>query len=42
MLISEAIQKTKDFCCGIDAFTGNPIDPVTTRDKVTYGNTDQE
>lgn len=42
MLISEAIQKTKNFCCSIDAFTGNPIDPVTTRDKVTYGNTDQE
>lgn len=41
MLISEAIQLVKDYCCDIDAFTGKPIDPATTRDKVTYGNVNQ-
>lgn len=42
MLISEAIQRVKGYCCDIDAFTGKPIDPATTRDQVTYGNIDQE
>lgn len=42
MLICEAIQRIKDFCHEIDAFTGKPIDPATTRDKVTYGSIDQE
>ncbi len=41
MLISEAIQRVKDYCCSTDAFTGKPIDPATTRDQVTYGNVDQ-
>lgn len=42
MLISEVIKAVKDYCGGIDAATGLPIDDRTTRDKVTYGNTDQE
>lgn len=41
MLISEAIGRIKGYCHNIDAFTGKPIDPATTRDKVTYGNIDQ-
>lgn len=42
MLISEAIQRIKNYCCNVDAFTGKPINPESTRDKVTYGNIDQE
>ncbi len=42
MLISEAIQHVKDYCVGIDSFTGKPIDEATTRDKVLYGDTAQE
>lgn len=42
MLISEAIQKVKDYCGGIDSFVGKPIDEETTRDKVLYGDTAQE
>lgn len=42
MLISEVIQHVKDYCGGIDSFTGKPIDEETTRDKVLYGDTDQE
>lgn len=42
MLISEAIQKVKDYCSGIDSFTGKPIDDATSRDQVLYGATDQE
>ena len=42
MLISEVIQHVKDYCVGIDSFTGNPIDEATTRDKVLYGDTGQE
>lgn len=42
MLISEVIQHVKDYCDGVDAATGKPIDEATTRDKVTYGSTDQE
>ncbi|MBS5865580.1 MAG: Nif3-like dinuclear metal center hexameric protein [Coriobacteriaceae bacterium] len=42
MLISKAIQHIKDYCTGIDAFTGKPINETSTRDKVLYGNADQE
>ena len=42
MLISKAIQKVKDYCAGIDSFTGKPIDETVTRDKVLYGDTAQE
>lgn len=42
MKISEAIQKIKQYHNGIDAFTGKPIDEATTRDKILYGNPDQE
>ena len=38
MLISEAIQAIQDYCGGIDAFTGKPIELATTRDRVLYGN----
>lgn len=41
MLISEAIQSVKDYCCDIDAFSGKPIDASTTRDQVLYGEVDQ-
>ncbi|MFQ7392838.1 MAG: hypothetical protein ACLRM9_05885 [Collinsella aerofaciens] len=34
MLISEAIQAIQDYCGGIDAFTGKPIELATTRDRV--------
>ena len=33
MLISEAIQAIQDYCGGIDAFTGKPIELATTRDR---------
>ena len=42
MLISEVIQRVKDYSGGIDSFTGKPIDEETTRDKVLYGDTAQE
>lgn len=42
MLISEAIDRIKGYCEGVDAATGKPIDEETTRDKVTYGSVDQE
>lgn len=42
MLISEAIQAIQDYCGGIDAFTGKPIELATTRDRVLYGNIDQQ
>ena len=42
MLISEAIHRIEAYCHDIDAFTGKPIDPATTRDQVTYGDVDQE
>lgn len=42
MLISDAIQKVKDYCVGIDSFTGKSIDDATTRDQVLYGDVSQE
>lgn len=42
MLISEAIKQVKDYCGGIGFDTGVPIDEATTRDKVLYGDIDQE
>ncbi len=42
MLISEVIDKLKAFCGGIDYATGESIQEATTRDKVTYGNVNQE
>lgn len=42
MLVSEVIDNVKAYCCDIDAFTGKPIAPETTRDKVTYGDISQE
>ena len=42
MLISEAILSIKDYCGGIDAFTGKPIEGATTRDQVLYGDINQE
>ena len=40
MLISEVIQKVKNYCQG--AWRGIPIKEETTRDKVLYGETDRE
>ncbi|MCR4855553.1 MAG: Nif3-like dinuclear metal center hexameric protein [Erysipelotrichaceae bacterium] len=40
MLISEVIQKVKNYCRG--AWRGIPIEEETTRDKVLYGETDRE
>ena len=37
MKIEEAIQSIRSYCSDIDAFTGKPIDPKTTRDQVLYG-----
>ena len=42
MLISEVIQHIKDYCGGHDMMGDRPIDEATTRDKVLYGNVDQE
>lgn len=42
MLISEAIQKIKNYTSGVDMFTQKPISDETTRDRVIYGNTNQE
>ena len=42
MLISEVIQHIKDYCGGYDMMGDRPIDEATTRDKVLYGNVDQE
>lgn len=42
MLIVEAIQKVKDYCVGVDSFTGKPINDATTRDQVLYGDASQE
>lgn len=42
MLISAVIDNIKNYCGGTDLFTGKPIEEATTRDKVTYGNIDQE
>lgn len=42
MLISEAIQAIQDYCDGIDAFAGKPIELATTRDQVLYGDIDQQ
>mgnify|MGYP002627217644 CR=1 FL=1 len=43
MLISEAIQKSKDFCGGLDLFgSKGPINAVRTRDQVLYGSVDQK
>ena len=41
MKISEAIQTMKNYCKGI-GFDGNPINEEKTRDKILYGNPDQE
>lgn len=40
MLISQVIQAVKDYCGGI--VEGAPIDEATTRDKILYGDPDQE
>ena len=37
MLISEVIQRIKDYCGGYDMMGDRPIDEATTRDKVLYG-----
>lgn len=37
MKIEEAIQSIRSYCGDIDAFTGKPIDPKTTRNQVLYG-----
>lgn len=42
MLASEVIQRIKDYCGGIGFDTGVPIDEETTRDKILYGDPDQE
>lgn len=42
MLVSEVINRVRDYCGKVDAFTGRPIDLATTRDQVTYGNAEQE
>lgn len=42
MLISEAIQKLKDYTTGNDFETGKPINPIKTRDQILYGSVDQE
>ena len=42
MQISDVIEAVKNYCEGIDAFTGKPIEEETTRDKVLYGNIKQE
>ena len=42
MLISEAISWVQYYCNNIDAFSGKPIDALTTRDKILYGDADQE
>lgn len=42
MLISTVIDSIKNYCGGTDLFTGKPIEEASTRDKVTYGNIDQE
>lgn len=40
MLISEVIQNVKNYCKG--TYHGLPIDDNTTRDKILYGNPNQE
>ena len=40
MLISEVIQNIKDYCKG--SWAGHKIDDATTRDKILYGDPDQE
>lgn len=40
MLISEVIQNIKDYCKG--SWGGHKIDDATTRDKILYGDPDQE
>ena len=40
MLISEVIQNIKDYCKG--SWAGHKIDDTTTRDKILYGDPDQE
>ncbi len=42
MLISEVISSVKAYCGGMAFDTGKPIDDATTRDKVTYGDINQE
>lgn len=46
MLISEVIQGIKDYCGGMNHIGAGmdpvPIDEATTRDKILYGNPDQE
>lgn len=41
MKIVEVIQKLKNYYSGID-FEGQPIDDITTRDQVLYGDDEQE
>lgn len=42
MLAREVIQRIKDYCGGIGFDTGVPIDEETTRDKILYGDPNQE
>lgn len=42
MLASEVIKRIKAYCGGIGFDTGVPIDEETTRDKILYGDPDQE
>lgn len=37
MTINDVIEAVKGYCSSMDAFTGKPIDPATTRDQVTFG-----
>lgn len=42
MLASEVIKRIKAYCGGIGFDTGVPIDEETTRDKILYGDPNQE
>lgn len=42
MLASEVIRRIKAYCGGIGFDTGVPIDEETTRDKILYGDPNQE
>lgn len=42
MLASEVIKRIKAYCGGIGFDTGAPIDEETTRDKILYGDPNQE
>lgn len=42
MLVSEVIQHIKDYSTGIDSFTNEKIDELTTRDQITWKIEDTE